>query len=72
MNYVNARELFSKSTNSYEAVRQLKRYEKTGVKFIYVKNHIRIGLRNMMRIIVSKSQEGYSLSEIYNYLLNEY
>lgn len=72
MNYVNARELFNKSTNSYDVVRRLKRYEKMGIKFIYVRNHIRIGLRYMMYIVVTKSNEGYSLQEIYNYLLNDY
>ncbi len=72
MNYVNARELFNKSTNSYDAVNRLKRYENAGIKFIYVKNHIRIAVRYMMYIIVTKSNEGYSLQEIYNELLHQY
>lgn len=72
MNYVNAQELFNKSEDSYDAIRRLKRYENAGVKFIYVKNHIRISIRYMMYIIVSQSKEGYSLPEIYNELLHHY
>lgn len=72
MKYVNAKELFNKSTDSYDAVRRLKRYENAGIKFIYVKNHIRIAVRYMMYIIVSKTDEGYSLDEIYNELLHQY
>jgi len=72
MNYVNAKDLFLNSTDSYEAVRKLKRYENAGIKFIYVRNHNRIAVRYMMYIIVSKTEEGYSLKEIYNELLNWY
>lgn len=71
MNYVNARELFNKSTDSYDAVRRLKRYENAGIKFIYVKNQTRIAVRYMMYIIVAKSNEGYSLQEIYDELLHQ-
>lgn len=72
MNYVNARELFNLSKDSFDAVRRLKRYENAGIKFIYVKNQIRISPRYMMYIIVNKTKEGYSLEEIYNELLHQY
>lgn len=72
MNYVNARDLFHGAVDSYDVVRRLKRYEKCGIKFIYIRNHNRKSLRHMMYIVVNKSKEGYSLQEIYHELYNQY
>ena len=72
MNYVNAKKLFSISKDSYDAIKHLKRYERAGIKFIYVRNEVRINIRYMMYIIVSKTKDGYSLSQIYDELLYYY
>lgn len=72
MNYINIRELFHNAEDSYEIVRRLKKYERYGIKSVYIKRYYRIAIRYMMHIVVSKSQEGYSIEEIYKELQNQY
>lgn len=72
MNYVNVKELFNKSTDSYDAVKRLERYENADIKYIYVKDQTRITVRYMMYFIVTKNNAGYSLKEIYDELLHQY
>jgi DNA-binding Lrp family transcriptional regulator len=70
LNYVNVRDLFYKATDSYDVLNRLKKYEKNGIRFVYVNNRNRINLRYMMYILVGKSKEGYSLEDIYHIVIN--
>lgn len=68
LNYINIRDAFAGCDNSYEVVKRLKTCRENGAIHLYVHQFQRISLGRAMYIIVSMSQEGYTLSEIRHYL----